>query len=133
MKLYATIASERASKGQGGNKFLDIEIRCGSASDSQLLASLTVRPLGHEGDGYGVYDSNDSLLFRSDGKDKCAHCGEELYGKIRVHHHTEMIDGVEKDVTTKGEKQKGDYGLEPCKKHKDFVSECLGCNENNSY
>lgn len=27
MKLYATITSERASKGQGGNKFLDIEIK----------------------------------------------------------------------------------------------------------
>ena len=27
MKLYATVTSERASKGQGGNKYLDIEIK----------------------------------------------------------------------------------------------------------
>lgn len=27
MKLYATIKSERASKGQGGNNFLEIEIK----------------------------------------------------------------------------------------------------------
>lgn len=26
MKLYATVTSERASKGQGGNKYLDIDI-----------------------------------------------------------------------------------------------------------
>lgn len=27
MKLYATTTSERASKGQGGNEYLDIEIK----------------------------------------------------------------------------------------------------------
>lgn len=27
MKLYATVTSERASKGQGGNKFLEIELK----------------------------------------------------------------------------------------------------------
>lgn len=27
MKLYATVTSERASKGQGGNEFLDIQIK----------------------------------------------------------------------------------------------------------
>lgn len=27
MKLYATVTSERASKGQGGNKFIDIEFK----------------------------------------------------------------------------------------------------------
>lgn len=27
MKLYATITSERASKGQGGNQFLEIELK----------------------------------------------------------------------------------------------------------
>lgn len=26
MKLYATVTSERAKKGQGGNKFLDIDV-----------------------------------------------------------------------------------------------------------
>ena len=27
MKLYATITSERASKGQGGNKYVEIELK----------------------------------------------------------------------------------------------------------
>ncbi len=27
MKLYATVKSERASKGQGGNKFIRVELR----------------------------------------------------------------------------------------------------------
>lgn len=29
MKLYATTTSERASKGQGGNKFIEIELKAG--------------------------------------------------------------------------------------------------------
>ena len=31
MKLYATTTSERASKGQGGNKHLDIVLQAGEA------------------------------------------------------------------------------------------------------
>ena len=34
MKLYSTITSERASKGQGGNKYIDIVLSRGSASES---------------------------------------------------------------------------------------------------
>ena len=34
MKLYSTITSERASKGQGGNKYIDIVLARGSASES---------------------------------------------------------------------------------------------------
>ncbi len=33
MKLYATTTSERASKGQGGNKFLRINLTVGSESN----------------------------------------------------------------------------------------------------
>lgn len=29
----------------------------------------------------------------------CAYCGDEMYGTIRVHHHTEIINGKEIDVT----------------------------------
>ncbi len=60
MKLYATVTSERASKGQGGNDYLDIEILVGSRDDSRLLARLTVRPNER---GYGLYDHTDELLF----------------------------------------------------------------------
>ena len=34
MKLYATTTSERASKGQGGNKFIEIDLRYGSKNNS---------------------------------------------------------------------------------------------------
>ena len=42
MKLYATTTSERASKGQGGNKYLDIDIYVGNAKNPHLLTSLRV-------------------------------------------------------------------------------------------
>lgn len=34
MKLYATVTSERASKGQGGNEYINIDLMRGSAKDS---------------------------------------------------------------------------------------------------
>lgn len=40
MKLYATTTSERASKGQGGNEKLEIEIQVGS--QRKLLAALHI-------------------------------------------------------------------------------------------
>ena len=36
MKLYATATSERASKGQGGNNFIDIAVR----DDSEAIIAL---------------------------------------------------------------------------------------------
>lgn len=52
MNLYATISSERASKGQGGNKHLDIDVFVGSAKESVKILEGTITP---EGDGYVVY------------------------------------------------------------------------------
>lgn len=43
MKLYATVSSERASKGQGGNTKLDIELR---GEGKRLLGTIEVRPSG---------------------------------------------------------------------------------------
>jgi hypothetical protein len=40
MKLYATTTSERASKGQGGNKYLFIDIQAGE--DRKIIAKLYV-------------------------------------------------------------------------------------------
>lgn len=59
MKMYATVTSERASKGQGGNDFLDIRITVGNAKNPHLLESLTVRP---DEKGFGLYDHEDNLL-----------------------------------------------------------------------
>lgn len=99
MKLYATVASERATKGQGGNQRLQINLTVEQPNDPYSgFAELRL---------VKVESSNSYCLY---------------------------LDGaLIKEVKIKGEKQKGDYGLEACKKHKDFVSECLACNENNSY
>lgn len=40
MKLYATITSERASKGQGGNKFIKISLLVGNKLSPALMAHL---------------------------------------------------------------------------------------------
>lgn len=40
MKLYATITSERATKGQGGNKYLDIEIKAEKLEDIPTRANI---------------------------------------------------------------------------------------------
>ena len=45
MKLYATTTSERASKGQGGNDWLNIEILCGDAKNPEPLAIIRVENL----------------------------------------------------------------------------------------
>jgi len=46
MKLYATVASERASKGQGGNDKLEIELTIMIGKEIKSLASITVLPSG---------------------------------------------------------------------------------------
>lgn len=71
MKLYATVTSERASKGQGGNKYLDIDITVGDAEKPRMLAQLTARysddlvkdGAEEDGSGYVLVDSDDNLLF----------------------------------------------------------------------
>lgn len=45
MKLYATTTSERASKGQGGNEFIDIVI---FDSQQKPLTKITMKPKGKE-------------------------------------------------------------------------------------
>lgn len=40
MKLYATVASERASKGQGGNDYLKISLTVGSAKNAIDFGTL---------------------------------------------------------------------------------------------
>lgn len=46
MKLYATVESERAQKGQGGNKFLSIVLRVGDRTFSRVVATLEARVSG---------------------------------------------------------------------------------------
>lgn len=83
MKLYATTTSERASKGQGGNEFLNITIASGSAKDSYIFADIIV-------------DKSGFIYFRNGDKKEIA-CYTTQDGKL-----------VDITNMTKGEKQKGD-------------------------
>lgn len=40
MKLYATVSSERATKGQGGNKYITIELSHGTKTSSQSAGRI---------------------------------------------------------------------------------------------
>ncbi len=42
MKLYAKVTSDRASKGQGGNKQIVIDLMAGSAEDSRIVAIVSL-------------------------------------------------------------------------------------------
>ena len=42
MKLYATTTSERASKGQGGNKRIAVEITVGEEDEKQTILYVSV-------------------------------------------------------------------------------------------
>lgn len=42
MKLYATTTSERASKGQGGNEYLNIDLFVGSAKESMPIGTISL-------------------------------------------------------------------------------------------
>lgn len=48
MKVYAKIESERASKGQGGNKYLDINLFGGTSKKSVPIGSLYLHVLDLE-------------------------------------------------------------------------------------
>jgi|TARA_R100001530_G_scaffold1410_2_gene2568 hypothetical protein len=66
MKLYATVASERASKGQGG-EHLDINIY---DSNKNVCATLKVETYKDEvGDGIKIYiDCNDWVYLTATGE-----------------------------------------------------------------
>lgn len=60
MKLYATITSERATKGQGGNKQLEIEIM---GENKEVIARLRVRkPLSYEYKEANTYEYEVNLF-----------------------------------------------------------------------
>ena len=60
MKLYATIRSERASKGQGGNQFLDIVIR---NEQQEEMMKVEVNGRGREKPRIAIAFDGDKLSF----------------------------------------------------------------------
>jgi hypothetical protein len=47
MKLYAQTTSERASKGQGGNQFLNIDLTVGDAKEPIDAGRVTLKTTGN--------------------------------------------------------------------------------------
>lgn len=62
MKLYATAKSERASKGQGGNKFIDIAIQAGPEREVIAFIKVTMP------DDQAVIEFNPLGCYNSKGK-----------------------------------------------------------------
>jgi hypothetical protein len=84
MKLYAWIASERAKKGQGGNKYLDIDIDIEHPDKTrETLAKLAVTQSPYHF-LLSIIDKNGGIetIKRIDKKgkkqkgEKCFNCGE---------------------------------------------------------
>jgi len=80
MKLYATVTSERASKGQGGNKYIRIELAAGSAEDSKMKYVLEFTPdwiLLRDNYGNELYHDKREMIETKGEKQKgeCPKCG----------------------------------------------------------
>ena len=101
MKLYATITSERASKGQGGNEYLDIDITVRRSNGSDVyLSRLTVRP---DETGIGLYTDTDNLVEHINEKDISIGKAKRQKGKFPSGAYT-----LVKDKAT-GETKKVDF------------------------
>ncbi len=83
MKLYATTTSERASKGQGGQKYIEIEITTENreqcigrikylmASDTDIIMSVSLP------NGYQTTERIRNIILKGEKKkgEICRHCG----------------------------------------------------------
>lgn len=63
MKLYATVTSERASKGQGGNEFIQLEVQ-GTKPYSEKLLDIHLKP-DEYGHAYVIGVSGSISLLRA--------------------------------------------------------------------
>jgi hypothetical protein len=105
MKLYAAVTSERASKGQGGNEWLE----CIMGIDKDMNKQVRLYTDGNTFRLYGGGDGS-KLLYDSEA---CAACKEPMHGMIRVHHHTEGGVDVTKDgVCADGQPHRYDHNGE---------------------
>lgn len=86
MKLYATITSERASKGQGGNKYLEIEIKAEKVEGIPTRANIYRINIDIDDDGFLLgsildYSTGERMILtkakrqKGDTDDVCSKCG----------------------------------------------------------
>ena len=103
MRSYATVTSERASKGQGGNKYLEFSMQNENQEKLFFLKSVVV--------------SGGIAILTPMGKPYVVKTGGGGY-EITAGEFMELW----KEATEKGEKQKGEY--HKCKKHEERTREC---------
>lgn len=120
MKLYATVTSERASKGQGGNKYLKTTYSVGSSEDSSPIANVELLRDGNHFTlrVYDYYGKEVAQIERTKGA--CPKCGvihdvDEAGGHDMIEAETvaicecrEFPDDEYCKELLKGEKQKGE-------------------------
>ena len=91
MKLYATITSERATKGQGGNKYLIIEIKAERFEGiptraNQYRLSLSADPTSNKLYAELLeYSTGEVMVLTKGNKQKgeeCGNCGREATQSI---------------------------------------------------
>lgn len=127
MKLYANVQSERASKGQGGNKFVRTDYYIGDAKSPERVACVILT----QEDGRVLMEAtiiDTGQKFAAEFKTKmpgyyefdCPHCGRE---KTWTGERCSSDDCPSRE--TKGEKEKG----ERCKHGvvSDHHSHCAIC------
>ena len=65
MKLFATTTTERATKGQGGNKRLDIEVVYGSKQQQLKACSVYIQANSDDTFTMTIIDNNNSTLLHT--------------------------------------------------------------------
>ncbi len=112
MKLYATVTSERASKGQGGNEYIDVDLL---GKDGIWLGKFVFMVDANNSDRYVLVEDaayhNDKLEVRTAK-------GEKQKGGVYPHATDKHVHYREEDIDDycpcghdmrKGEKQKGEH------------------------
>ena len=105
MKLYATITSERATKGQGGNEFLQVQFQ---NINKIVFGSLAITPAGRV---YGsIHGQKIDILpiFTEEEKGEKQECTHRITNEkgicTQCGYNTQHLTNKE----IKGEKQKGE-------------------------
>ncbi len=65
MKLYAKVSSERATKGQGGNKYIVIDLLCGDVNNQLDAGTIKMRYIKLDG-SLNEYDEVELSYFKTD-------------------------------------------------------------------
>lgn len=104
MKLYATTTSERASKGQGGNKELAISLRIGSAKNNRQVLFIRAVVLPKEA-SISEKESVVVMILKEKENGRIEEFTERLVYSLPT---LEEIHSREQALKLKGKKQKGE-------------------------